>query len=208
MRQLVLIALGLAAASAASAQPATGDSLLAQQLALRVEADQAARGLWTLAFQRGEQPGQMDGALGGAIDSLNTAWLKTVVAERGWPTISLVGEEGANHAWLLTQHADMDPAFQREALSLMAVAVAESEAPAREFAYLTDRVRLHAGELQVYGTQLDVVDGVPTPFEMEDPDGVDARRAAVGLEPLADYIDFFRQNVLGEAPADTPSPTP
>ena len=184
--------------AAPSPQP---DSLLARQLALRVEADQAARNLMTLAFERGEQPSAADGALVSAVDSLNTAWLKGVVAERGWPTVSLVGEKGASDAWLLTQHADRDRPFQREALALMAVAVAQGEASGIDFAYLTDRVRLADGRPQVYGTQLDVADGQPRPFPIEDPEGVDARRAAVGLGPLADYVDEFRRHVLGGAPA-------
>ena len=35
-----------------------------------------------------------------AVDA-NTARMKTIVAERGWPGRSLVGEDGAQAAWLL-----------------------------------------------------------------------------------------------------------
>lgn len=196
-RFLLLLAFALAPA-AAQAQP-SADSLLARQLALRVEADQAARALWTLARQQGQPLTPADAALVAAIDSLNTAWLKGVVAERGWPRASAVGAEGAHDAWLLVQHADRDPAFQREVLALMEAAVAEGEASGSDFAYLTDRVRLAAGQPQLYGTQLEVVDGAPVPLEIEDAAGVDARRAAVGLPPMADYLDFYRQHVLGGA---------
>lgn len=204
MRTLaILFALSPALALAQTSSDA--DSLLARQLSLRVEADQAARELITLALERGRQPDAADGALALAIDSLNTAWLKGVVAERGWPKASEVGEEGASDAWLLVQHADRDRAFQREVLGLMEAAVAEGEASGSDFAYLTDRVRLAAGEPQVYGTQLKVVDGQPVPREIEDADGVDARRAAVGLMSLSDYIEYFRHNVLG-APANEEAP--
>ena len=199
MRLVALVASALLPA-AALAQPLAGaDSLLARQLALRVEADQAARGLWTLAFERGREPSSADDALVAAVDSLNTAWLRGVVSERGWPGASRVGETGAHDAWLLVQHADRDPAFQREVLGLMGAAVAEGEASGADFAYLTDRVRLAAGEPQVYGTQLDVVDGRPEPLRLGDPEGVDARRAAVGLEPLGEYLESFRRHVLGAA---------
>lgn len=201
MRFLSLAVLVLFPVAALAQSPAEADSLLARQLSLRVEADQAARGLISLALERSRQPDAADGALALAIDSLNTAWLKGVVAERGWPKASEVGEEGASDAWLLVQHADRDRAFQREVLGLMEAAVAEGEASGSDFAYLTDRVRLAAGEPQVYGTQLIVVDGQPVPREIEDADGVDARRAAVGLMSLSDYIESFRQNVLG-APAN------
>lgn len=171
---------------------------LARQLALRVGADQAARGLWTLAYQRGEAPAPPDKALVAAVDSLNMAWLKAVVAERGWPAASRVGERGAHDAWLLAQHADRDRAFQREVLALMETAVAEGEASGSDFAYLTDRVRLGAGELQVYGTQYTVVDGDPVTLRLEDPGSVDARRASVGLAPLAEYLDEYRRHMKGE----------
>lgn len=196
MRTLCL-AIGLLLAPVAAAQSAP-DSLLARQLALRVEADQAARGLWTLAFQSGRDVAREDGQFVTAIDSLNTAWIKGVLAERGWPTTRMVGEQGSNHAWLLVQHADRDRPFQREALGLMRNAVDAGEASALELAYLTDRVRRASGELQLYGTQLNMVDGAPVPFEIEDPEGVDARRAAVGLGTMAEYIELFRRDVLGE----------
>ena len=187
-------ALALLLATSASAQTAVpADSLLKRQLALRVEADQAARGLWSLAFDAGLQPPPADVALVAAIDSLNTAWLEAVVAERGWPGSSSVGVEGAHDAWLLAQHADRKPDFQREVLRLMETAVARGEADGSDLAYLTDRVRLAAGEPQVYGTQVSVSeDGEPSSINLEDPENVDARRAAVGLMPLDEYLDYFR----------------
>jgi len=36
----------------------------------------------------------------------NTARLKEIVSRYGWPTISMVGEEGAEAAWLLAQHSE------------------------------------------------------------------------------------------------------
>ena len=204
MRTLALL-FALSPALALAQTSSEADSLLARQLSLRVEADQAARGLITLALRQGRQPAAADGAFALTIDSLNTAWLKGVVAERGWPKASEVGEQGASDAWLLAQHADRDRAFQREVLGLMEAAVAEGEASGSDFAYLTDRVRLAAGEPQVYGTQLKVVDGQPVPREIEDADGVDARRAAGGLNSLEDYIESFRRRVQG-APANEEAP--
>src|SRR5207244_6160203 len=90
---------------------------------------------------------------GEAIDADNTAWLKDVVRRHGWPGCSLVGAEAANAAWLLVQHADRDPAFQRECLSLMEAAVAAGDASPADLAYLTDRVLRAEGKPQRYGTQ-------------------------------------------------------
>ena len=54
-----------------------------------------------------------------------------------------------------------------------------------DLAYLTDRVLMHRGEPQVYGTQYHVSDGVLELWTVRDPAGLDQRRAALGLEPEA-----------------------
>ena len=128
-----------------------------------------------------------------AVDAANTARMKSIVAERGWPGRSLVGEDGAQAAWLLVQHADHDPAFQRACLELLSHAVQAGEADARQQAYLTDRVLLAEGNPQRYGTQFRLVDGSWQPRPLTDPDQVDDRRRQVGLEPLADYRQRFEQ---------------
>jgi hypothetical protein len=53
------------------------------------------------------------------IDARNTARMRAIVRERGWPGRSMVDEDGAHAAWLLVQHADADPAFQRTCLGLL-----------------------------------------------------------------------------------------
>jgi len=124
-------------------------------------------------------------------DGENLPWLKQVIAEHGWPGASLVGTDGAQAAWLLTQHADADPAFQRQCLDLLTAAVESGEATSRELAYLTDRVLLHEGGQQVYGTQVAGRGGRWVSRNLRDPDGVDERRAAAGLGPLAEYLARF-----------------
>jgi hypothetical protein len=93
-----------------------------------------------------------------ATDEENTKWLQGVVDKHGWPTNTLVGTDGANAAWLLVQHADRDPKFQRRCLDLMAMLPA-GEVSQSNLAYLTDRVLLAEGKKRRYGTQVTVVDG-------------------------------------------------
>lgn len=104
---------------------------LAAELRRRARSDQQARDHLT----RTGEPGDLL-----RIDADNTAWLKAVVAEHGWPGRELVGDQGADDAWLLVQHADRDPGFQHEALELLTGAVEAADAPPRHLAYLTDRV--------------------------------------------------------------------
>jgi hypothetical protein len=123
-----------------------------------------------------------------AADGENLPWLRQVITDVGWPGKSLVGEDGAHAAWLLAQHADRDPAFQRRCLDLLATAVERGEAAIVQQAYLTDRVLLHEGKPQEYGTQAIARDGRFEPQKLRDPDHVDQRRASVGLGPLAGYL--------------------
>ncbi|WP_230202830.1 DUF6624 domain-containing protein [Parafrankia discariae] len=164
------------------------DEVLRAELARRVEADQAMRRAWPA--RPGDDADEDELARLGAVDEDNTAWLRNVVAEHGWPDSSLVGEAGAHDAWLLAQHADHDPVFQAECLELLAAAVDSGAASPADLAYLTDRVRRARGDLQLYGTQFwRGADGLGElrPQPIAEPDRLDERRAAAGLGPFDEY---------------------
>jgi hypothetical protein len=150
---------------------------LRAELLRRTERDQAARGM--------PEP---DWETIPPIDAGNLAWLKEVVAEVGWRGRSVAGEDGAHAAWLLAQHADHDPAFQRRCLDLITEAAACGKASLAELAYLTDRVLLAEGQAQEYGTQIIGREEGWVPQRLRDPGNVDERRAAMSLGPLDEYI--------------------
>jgi hypothetical protein len=77
---------------------------------------------------------------------------------------------------------------------LLEKAVAQGEAPAWQFAYLADRIRVLEGRPQVYGTSFDWDErGEMSPCEIEDAEHVDARRRAAGLPPLAESVRRQRE---------------
>lgn len=126
------------------------------------------------------------------IDTANTEWLNDLVDARGWPGHSLVGNDGAKAAWLLAQHADGHREIQGKFLELLRGAVADGEAEARDLAYLEDRIRVADGEPQLYGTQFTGMGQDLAPSPIEDPDHLDERRAAAGMEPFAEYESRLR----------------
>lgn len=107
----------------------------------------------------------------------------------------LVGERASDAFWLLVQHSDEDPEFQGRVAEAMRAVVLRGDAKAQHLAYLTDRVRANTGRLQVYGTQMrDAPGGAwPRPKPIEDPAEVDARRGAIGMEPLWKYVNGMIQ---------------
>ncbi|HWB11497.1 MAG TPA: DUF6624 domain-containing protein [Pirellulales bacterium] len=122
------------------------------------------------------------------VDRENTAWLQEVIERQGWPGQALVGEDGAHAAWILVQHADLNPTFQKKCLELLTTAVKRNDASRQDLAYLTDRVRVADKQKQVYGTQLRDLNGKLEPHPIDDEEHVDDRRKEAGLPPLAEYL--------------------
>ncbi len=119
------------------------------------------------------------------VHERNNARMREIVERYGWPGRGLVGEDGCEAAWLIVQHAVLEPDFQRRCLPLLERAVAAGEAPGWQLAYLTDRVLMFKGEKQIYGTQyVATAGGKSVVYEIADAENVDARRRAVGLSPL------------------------
>jgi hypothetical protein len=128
-----------------------------------------------------------------AVHEANADELSQIIMTIGWPDSSLVGPEAAEAAWLVVQHAISRPQLQRAVAPLLASAVERGLAPAAQLAYLTDRICYFEGRPQIYGTQfVRGDDGEWTPYPIEDLGKVNERRAAVGLDPLAQAVSRHR----------------
>jgi len=120
----------------------------------------------------------------------NAQKLEAMIEEYGWPGKSIVGEEGANAAWLILQHAIGYPQLQRKCLPILQEAVERGEAEPSHPAYLEDRIRFFERRPQRYGTHFDWnQNGQMSPYLLEDPERVDEYRQAVGLSPLAERVE-------------------
>jgi hypothetical protein len=139
-----------------------------------------------------------------AVHEENASALERIIDEQGWPTPAVAGEDGAEAAWLIAQHAIGLPGFQRKCLRFLREAAGSGAVPAWQPAMLLDRVSVFEGKLQIYGTSFDWDEhGAMSPRPIADPEGVDERRAAVGLPPLAEATALQRRQSAGQPkPAD------
>ena len=140
-----------------------------------------------------------------ALHSQNGERLAELMAAYGWLGANLVGEDGAEAAWLIAQHAISRPSLQRRFLAALEEAVARGAAPAWQAAYLGDRIRFHAGQPQRYGLVLDWDENGELSCVLEDAGKVDEWRRAVGLQPFAEHLRRQREAAKREGatpPAD------
>jgi hypothetical protein len=169
-----------------AANSAAADQELRKELLRRRDEEQRLRFQMIAAQKKGPIPADLGKQLTD-VDRANREWLKGFIETKGWPGQAMVGFDGSDAVWLLVQHADPDPAFQKQCLKLLEAAVKKNDARPTHLAYLTDRVLAGEGKKQLYGTQFTTKDGRLEPRPIEDEANVDKRRAEVGLAPLAEY---------------------
>jgi hypothetical protein len=110
-----------------------------------------------------------------------------------------VGDSAVLAAWLILQHSPFND-WQSEMLPILERFAAAGELPRSDLAVFTDRVLVHQGQPQRYGSQFDLVNGRLVSARVADLPGLDARRAEVGLPPMAEYVrmlaDFYKLPVV------------
>lgn len=121
----------------------------------------------------------------------NEADLIAILDVQGWPTISAVGEEAAYAATNVLTHMGLEA--RQAYLPMLEAACEAGQADWGEYAPSFDRTELELGRPQVYGTQMEMDEekGEYVPQRLLDPDNVDERRAAIGMEPIAAQLERF-----------------
>jgi hypothetical protein len=139
------------------------------------------------------------------IDAANTRGMRKIVDEFGWPTISMVGTDGSDAAGMLVQRA-RDLPFMERCLKLMEPLSARGEVSKLDVAFLTDLVLVRRRLPQRYGTQGKQVGGDYVLDPIEDPEHVEARRAAMGLDTLAKDRERMRAFLAPPSTPQKPAP--
>lgn len=125
------------------------------------------------------------------VDTLNTAELKVILQEYSWADIIEGDPQLFKQAFHVVQHSP-DETFRAEVLAEISPYAERGEIDGQEYALMYDRVELAAGRQQLYGSQYKCVDGQYDVYDLKDPDGVDARRAIMGMSPLKEYLEQGR----------------
>jgi len=124
------------------------------------------------------------------IFRMNQSQLSELVKQHGWPTLTAVGNDAAQGAWLIVQHADHDRNWQREMLGLMEALLAQGEVRKPDVAYLRDRLDVADKQRQRFGTQGKCIGkNIWQPFELADASQVDDWRKSMEMTSLKAYVD-------------------
>jgi hypothetical protein len=124
-----------------------------------------------------------------ACRAANAEALRAAVGAYGWPTADLVGSDASTAALMILLHAD-DLPFQLACRDLIAEAVGLGLCSPIHGAYAADHCAVALGQPQAYGTKYSPL-GRPHPIL--DPEGVDARRQAIGLRTMAAEQQALRE---------------
>lgn len=168
--------------SGASAQrePAVRDELLQME-----KVDQAAR--VKCANGTADEQVRCLAEISKTIDEPNTKRLEQIFDQIGFPNTAKVGKDGLQAFMTLLQHAPTDR-LRFRALKPIRKAFKNKEMPPMAYANFVDRLRLHQGKKQLYGSGFEFKDGKMVLSPTKDIKNLEKRRAKIGLPPMAEYI--------------------
>lgn len=130
------------------------------------------------------------------IDILNLKRIEEIIQMYGWPTYSMVGETAAKGAFMVIQHSNIQ--IQQKYFVLIMDAAKKNEASKEWIALLMDRVSIQKKGVQIFGTQVYLVQGslnnqkpIYKYFPIQDEANVDSLRKEFGMIPLNEYYSLF-----------------
>jgi hypothetical protein len=139
-----------------------------------------------------------------ATEAANGAWLRETALRYGWIDAERFGGKASGAATVMAKHAT-DTRLLLAAIPLMKKDLARDAKFAQTFAIAYDQLLLSLGERQRYGSQVCSESGTrPFLCAVEKPSELDARRTAIGLPPLAEYLGMVSQMLYKNEPVRVP----
>ena len=133
------------------------------------------------------------------IDQPNAKRLAEIFHLIGFPDTAKVGKEGLSAFMVLLQHVPDDD-LRKKSLKPITRAFKNKELPPMAFANFVDRLRVHQGKRQLYGSNFDFKDGKLVMSPTKNLKKLESRRAAIGLPPLEEYVrelgELYRMAVV------------
>jgi hypothetical protein len=179
------------------AREASYDKSLQARLLQMLDADRNIRNQEIVVFNKyGAMSPQLDSIhrMTSRIDSVNTQKLKAILDQYGWVGPEKVGKAASETQILVMFHAD--PKVIGAYLPMIRQAAADGKVPKPYLGNLEDMAALGQGKKQIYGTQIEQnpATGNYYVLPLEDPDHVDQRRALLGLDPMSEYLKYWKIN--------------
>lgn len=126
------------------------------------------------------------------IDTPNTELLEKIFDTYGLPDSKLVGAEGLNAFMILLQHTTTDR-LRLKAVRPIKKAFKRKELSPQDYANFIDRLRLHQGRAQLYGSGFEFKDGKMVLSKTEDLKNLDKRRRKIGLPPMSEAVKMMKE---------------
>lgn len=122
------------------------------------------------------------------IASTSFAEMRQLIKQYGWPRYSTVGKLAADAPLLVINHLESEE-MRIKYLPQIKKACLQKEGSCMEFAKINDRILVNTGKLQTYGMQFQYNSKRQLePFPIKNPEYVDQKRFAIGLEPIKKYL--------------------
>lgn len=119
---------------------------------------------------------------------VNERKVTSILDSYGWPGKEMIGAHGNLTICNVIQHSDN--AIRLKYLPMMRQAVKDKKLEPYLLGRAEDRIATERGDLQVYGTQIKYYPKTKTlnVWPVVDPANVDQRRAAIGLDSIAEVL--------------------
>ena len=119
-------------------------------------------------------------------DSMNLEIVTQIIDKYGWLGSNIIGIAANKTLFLVIQHSNLKT--MEKYLPIMKVATNNGNASKRSLAMLEDRVEMINKRPQIYGTQVQFIDGKYVLYKTLDEKNLNKRRAEVGLDTIEDYL--------------------